>query len=92
MNKRKPGQWSKKYPCCQQCGTTSIRYGGKGYCRKCYCHILITRDIVKNYPSQTPEKIRLAQKHYLEHHPEHRINILEYKKRYRQKYPEKNKS
>jgi hypothetical protein len=33
------GRWSKKFPCCQHCGTTSIPHEAKGYCEKCYTHM-----------------------------------------------------
>jgi len=29
-------KWSKKYDCCQSCGTTETPHHGKGLCRKCY--------------------------------------------------------
>jgi hypothetical protein len=31
-----PGQWSRNYDKCTQCGTTDIPYGAKGLCKKCY--------------------------------------------------------
>ncbi len=36
LGKLKPGQWSKKYPCCQKCGTTEIPHVANGLCKKCY--------------------------------------------------------
>jgi len=35
-------QWSRKHPCCQQCGTTERKHAGKGLCTGCY---KLTRNI-----------------------------------------------
>ena len=40
--------WSRKYQCCQQCGTTENRHKGKGLCLKCYG--------INSWKNTTPEQ------------------------------------
>lgn len=35
-NVLKSGKWSKDYPRCQNCGTTSIEHKAEGLCNRCY--------------------------------------------------------
>jgi NMD protein affecting ribosome stability and mRNA decay len=37
-NVLRSGKWSKNYPQCQNCGTTSIEHRAYGLCNRCYLY------------------------------------------------------
>jgi len=41
--KKRIGCWSRRYDCCQKCGTTEIKHWAKGLCEKCYLKLMAPR-------------------------------------------------
>lgn len=42
-----PGQWSRRYAKCRECGTTEVPHCGNGYCRNCFGRLWYRRATVK---------------------------------------------
>lgn len=64
--------WSLDYDCCQQCGTTEQKHGGKGLCRRCYTREWARqrKDQAKEYYRANRDKVQQSQKEYYERNRE----------------------
>jgi len=74
-------EWSRKYNKCIVCGTTNVKYKGKGMCKKCYYkkYREIRKEYFKEYYEKNFEKTREQSKKYKKEQSE---ELKEYHKNY----------
>jgi len=83
MNKLKPGQWSRKNPCCIKCGKSNTPHDGKGLCKRCsqkidyQKHKALRLKYALGYRMNHPN---MRKRYYLDHKEREIENAHEYYK------------